>query len=130
MMPSSGHSSRYVASPRQHQYQYRENLLALLKPLTLEEHRGPSEEIKHQPLSQPRIVDISHIQAALVPTIIVIEELFKRMRSEPSLVVVGHAVGAMLVVVDSVDVDAEQAVSSCQRGELASLSNQDRKSLC
>jgi len=60
----------------------------LTAPLTLKEHSGPSEEVKHQPLSQPSIVDISHIQPALIPAIIVVEELFKRMRSETSLVVI------------------------------------------
>jgi len=116
MIPSSGHSSRYVASPAQRQYQYQDNLPALTAPLTLKEHRGPSEEVKHQPLSQPCIVDVSHVQSTLVPTIIVVEELFKRMRSETSLIVVRHAVGAMLVVVDSVDVDAEEAVSHVSKG--------------
>jgi hypothetical protein len=84
--------------------------------LTLEEHRGPPEEVKHQSLSQPRIVDVPHVQPALISTIVVVEELFEGMRSETSLVVIRHAVGAVLVVVDSVDVDAEEAVSHVSMG--------------
>ena len=56
------------------------------------------------------MVDVSHIQPALIATIVVVKELLESMRSEASLVVVRHAVRAMFVVVDSIDVDAEEAV--------------------
>jgi len=110
MIPSSGHKSRYVASPVECQYEL--PFLWCRTLPTLKEHSGPSEEVKHQSLSKPRMVDVSHIQAAFIPTIIVVEELFKGMRSEAPLIIIRHAIGAMLVVVDSVDVDAEEAVTT------------------
>ena len=74
-------------------------------------HSGiPSEKIKHHPLSLAHLLYISPRQSALVPLVILGEDILKVLRNVATFHVKGHCVGPVLNLVYSVHVKPEEMV--------------------
>ena len=83
--------------------------------LTFEERRTPSEKVKYHALTLPKVHKIREIQAAFVALIILCKDVFKVLRSEATLIVVGHAITSMLVLVEASSIDAEERIGQQAR---------------
>ena len=78
--------------------------------LTLKERSPPPKEIQHKRLSPPRREQLLDRQTALMVPIVLGEEILKVLRPKAALVVVAHAVAAVLGPVHALRVDAEEGV--------------------
>ena len=83
--------------------------------LTFQKSGTPSKEIKNHPLPLPQFQQIRQGQAALVPFIILGEDVLEILGSEPSLVIIRHTITAMFVFVEAGSVDAKQGVRKVAR---------------
>ena len=83
--------------------------------LTFQETSSPAKEIKNHPLALPKILQIAPAQTTFVTAVILGKDLLEMLRSEATLVVVGHTVTAMLVLVEPSKVDTEGRVGEYGR---------------
>ena len=78
--------------------------------LTLKECRSPPKKVKHKRLPLPRAKQLVRRQSALVILIILGEEILKVLWPETTLVIVAHAVAAVLGLVHVPGIESEEWV--------------------
>lgn len=80
------------------------------KTLTFQKRSTPAKEIKSHSLALVRPQQVPSIHTPLVAPVVLCKKVLKLLRAEPALVVEAHRVGAVLVLVQVGNVDAEEGI--------------------